>query len=294
MINAIPEFSVVVRQSGLPSSGNDHTIYLVPKSGGSQDAYDEYLYVNGQWEKIGSTAVSFSFDQSGTNILINGTAIRNASASQSGLMTTSHVSQLSSAVSDVSNLQSQYGSLNSTVSGINTRLGTVESTLSTTVSRVSTLEETPAVENVSGTVTNGSLTVSVNDVESDPIALPTGGKQLVTSGDITQFVSVASNTTTVNKEFDIEYIHVDTTRVVTSRKTISKGSYPFNIRMALGSTLILDNITNIGTDAIAYAYIAIYASGNTVTPYYDNRDECAIINTENTPSSNGYFYRLYA
>lgn len=140
LISAIPKFSIQVSQSGLPASGNSTTIYLVPKTAGSQDAYDEYLYVNGQWEKIGSTAVQFSFDQSGTNILINGTAIREATTAQSGVMTAAQVGSLNAATSGVSNLQSQYNSLNSTVSDINGRLGTVESTLSTTVSQVSTCE----------------------------------------------------------------------------------------------------------------------------------------------------------
>ena len=140
LISAIPKFSIQVSQSGLPASGNSTTIYLVPKTAGSQDAYDEYLYVNGQWEKIGSTAVQFSFDQSGTNILINGTAIREATTSQSGVMTATQVGSLNTAVSGVSNLQSQYGTLNSTVSDISGRLGTVESTLSTTVSQMSTLD----------------------------------------------------------------------------------------------------------------------------------------------------------
>ena len=140
MISAIPKFAVQVSQSGLPASGNSTTIYLVPKTAGSQDAYDEYLWVNSAWEKIGSTAVQFSFDQSGTDILINGTAIRSASSSQSGVMTTAQVSELTTATSNISNLQSQYSSLNGTVSSLSSRLDTAESTLSTTASRVATCE----------------------------------------------------------------------------------------------------------------------------------------------------------
>ena len=161
LISAIPKFSIQVSQSGLPASGNSTTIYLVPKTAGSQDAYDEYLYVNGQWEKIGSTQVNFSFDQSGTDILINGTAIRSATTSQSGVMTATQVGSLNTAVSGVSSLQSQYGTLNSTVSDISGRLGTVESTLSTTVSRISTLENKEITSGLF-TLENGMLGLTLN------------------------------------------------------------------------------------------------------------------------------------
>lgn len=38
-----------------------HTIYLVPAPGAEgQDIYDEYLYVNNKWEKIGTTSVDLT------------------------------------------------------------------------------------------------------------------------------------------------------------------------------------------------------------------------------------------
>ena len=141
MISAIPKFAISVVDE-LPSSGQSSTtIYLAPKAGSSGDVYDEYLWVNDTWEKIGSTAVQFSFDQSGTDILINGTAIRSATSAQSGVMTTAQVSELTTATSNITNLQSQYSSLNGTVSSLSSRLDTAESTLSTTASQVSTLDE---------------------------------------------------------------------------------------------------------------------------------------------------------
>ena len=51
------EYSVV---QTLPSSGEKGTIYLVAHTHGSQDIYDEYIYVNNSWEKIGSTDVDLS------------------------------------------------------------------------------------------------------------------------------------------------------------------------------------------------------------------------------------------
>lgn len=51
------EFSVVEE---LPSSGEKSTIYLVSNSKAKNDAYDEYIFVNGKFEKIGTTSVDLS------------------------------------------------------------------------------------------------------------------------------------------------------------------------------------------------------------------------------------------
>ena len=44
----------------LPSTGNNQTIYLKPNSGSGRNIYDEYIYVNNAWEKIGSTEIDLS------------------------------------------------------------------------------------------------------------------------------------------------------------------------------------------------------------------------------------------
>lgn len=41
----------------LPSTGQDDTIYLVPITGETGNNYDEYVYVNNQWEKLGGIQV---------------------------------------------------------------------------------------------------------------------------------------------------------------------------------------------------------------------------------------------
>ena len=113
MISAIPKFSIQVVQS-LPSSGiSTTTIYLVPKTASTNDSYDEYIYVNNAWEKIGSTAVNLEDYytkaqvnamvtpvQSASGITINGVALQAATASQQGLMTVAQVGQLATAVSN--------------------------------------------------------------------------------------------------------------------------------------------------------------------------------------------------
>ena len=45
-------YSVV---TSLPSTGAVGTIYLVSNSGSGQNIYDEYIYVNNKFEKIGTT-----------------------------------------------------------------------------------------------------------------------------------------------------------------------------------------------------------------------------------------------
>ena len=46
--------------SQLPDTGDERTIYFVNKSGSLNDIYDEYMYIEGKWESIGSTAIDLS------------------------------------------------------------------------------------------------------------------------------------------------------------------------------------------------------------------------------------------
>lgn len=59
-IGNIHSFNLSVVQT-LPVSNIDtHTIYLLPKTGETNDVYDEYLYVNNNWEMIGNTQIDLS------------------------------------------------------------------------------------------------------------------------------------------------------------------------------------------------------------------------------------------
>ncbi|WP_235272601.1 hypothetical protein [Gardnerella vaginalis] len=44
----------------LPQTGDKATIYLISDNKGENDAYDEYIYVNDRFEKIGTTSVDLS------------------------------------------------------------------------------------------------------------------------------------------------------------------------------------------------------------------------------------------
>lgn len=47
--------------NSLPSTGDGNTLYFVPNnSGQSQNAYDEYIYVNNGWEKFGTAQIDLS------------------------------------------------------------------------------------------------------------------------------------------------------------------------------------------------------------------------------------------
>lgn len=44
----------------LPATGDAGTIYLVSHGGSGTDIYDEYVYVNNAWEKLGTTSADFT------------------------------------------------------------------------------------------------------------------------------------------------------------------------------------------------------------------------------------------
>ena len=48
--------------SSFPTGDNidTHTIYFKSKTGETGDVYDEYMYINNNWELIGTTAVDLS------------------------------------------------------------------------------------------------------------------------------------------------------------------------------------------------------------------------------------------
>ena len=46
--------------NSLPTTGESGKIYLVSHAHGAQDQYDEYIYYNNAWEKIGSTDIDLS------------------------------------------------------------------------------------------------------------------------------------------------------------------------------------------------------------------------------------------
>ena len=64
-------FSVV---ETLPETGDTQTIYLIANSGSAPNIYDEYIYVNSAWEKIGTTEVDLTnyYTKTETDTLLSG------------------------------------------------------------------------------------------------------------------------------------------------------------------------------------------------------------------------------
>lgn len=58
-IGDVAGFDTQVVQT-LPQTGITGTIYFTPNNHGTNDIYDEYIYVNNAWEKIGSTSVDLT------------------------------------------------------------------------------------------------------------------------------------------------------------------------------------------------------------------------------------------
>ena len=45
-----------------PSSGDENTMYLVGPKGDGSNIYEEWLFVNNKWEKIGDTSTTIDLD----------------------------------------------------------------------------------------------------------------------------------------------------------------------------------------------------------------------------------------
>lgn len=60
VVAGISSFKVAIVLE-LPATGDTHTIYFVSKNGSTtSDSYDEYIYIDSKWEKIGTTAIDLT------------------------------------------------------------------------------------------------------------------------------------------------------------------------------------------------------------------------------------------
>lgn len=59
-IESVNSFDMAVVQELPTQDISTHTIYLVPKIGETNDVYDEYIYINNNWEMVGNTQVDLS------------------------------------------------------------------------------------------------------------------------------------------------------------------------------------------------------------------------------------------
>ena len=96
----------------LPSIGETNIIYLVKKSGSAPDIHDEYVFVDGKWEKIGNTEIDLSnyytraeVDATVTNQLAN----KVDKVEGSGLISDTDLNQIRTNKADIANLQTSVG-----------------------------------------------------------------------------------------------------------------------------------------------------------------------------------------
>jgi len=59
-IGQINSFDIAIVQALPTQNISTHTIYLVPKTGETNDVYDEYIYINSKWEMVGNTQIDLS------------------------------------------------------------------------------------------------------------------------------------------------------------------------------------------------------------------------------------------
>ena len=102
-IGDIHSFEVLV-VSALPSSNiKTNTIYFVPKTGATNDVYDEYIYINSNWEMIGNTLIDLS-GYVPTSRTVNGKALSaNISLSASDVGALPSTTSIPSKTSDLTN-----------------------------------------------------------------------------------------------------------------------------------------------------------------------------------------------
>ena len=122
-------FSIQVVQS-LPAAGTTGTFYFVPNSGNGDNIYDEYLYVNNNWEKIGTNGIDLT-GYVPTSRTINGKALTTNIS-----LTASDVSALPSSTTYVSSFNGSAGAITYTapVTSVNGQTGVVTISLPTKVS----------------------------------------------------------------------------------------------------------------------------------------------------------------
>lgn len=85
------DYQIVESLADLPTTGTKGIIYLVPDNHGTQDIYDEYIWVGDKYEKIGNTDINLSKYVQGANLtsgkLVTGNGGNVITATQYGIKT---------------------------------------------------------------------------------------------------------------------------------------------------------------------------------------------------------------
>lgn len=183
LISAIDEFNVEV-VSSLPATGEERTIYLVPKSGGSSpNVRDEYMWINNAWELIGDTDVDLTnyYTKTETDNLLDDkqdtlTAGSNIQIAQDGTISATDTTYTAGTNVTITN-----GVISATDTTYNVATTTTDGLMSSAdKSKLDGLTNYTAGQNI--TITNGEI--SATDTTYDPATTSTNG--LMSSADKTK------------------------------------------------------------------------------------------------------------
>lgn len=270
LVAGIKQFNVEVVDK-LPSTGVANTIYFVPQTGGSgQNVKDEYMWIDGKWELIGTTAFSLNIVQNASGISINGETLQDASATQDGLMTKEMVAtvngkadksyvddiktdidkELAKKVDKTVTVNGHALSENVTVTKADVGLGNVDNTsdadkpISTATQtaldgKVSKLTTKPTAGtyakvtiNAEGQVTAGQAKIAVADISDFPTLL-TRYTASITGNGIDPAFSVPTND--ISDISSVMVLDADGSEVITGMKIASdKVTIGFNTPPATG------------------------------------------------------------
>ena len=255
----------------LPSTNISTTkIYLVAKTtSGTNNAYDEYIYVNSNWEKIGDTVV----DLTG---YVTTTAL-----SEAGYLTASDITGKQDTLTfDSAPTASSTNPVTS--GGVYTALAAKQDTL--------TLDSTPTQNSTNGVtsggvytaistaVTNGSVTVdsefsssSENPVQNKVIKNALDGKQATLSFDSTPTASSTNPVTSGGVYTALsgkqDSLTFDSTPTASSTNPVTSGGVYTAINTAIGSASSLDIsvVNSLPTENISTTTIYLVAKSTSGT-----------------------------
>ena len=250
----------------LPTTGQARTIYFVPKTGDGSDTHDEYIWVDGAWELIGSTQVT----------------IEPASSTQDGLMTKQHVqkleataSGLATAQSDISAIQTEQTTQDGRIDGLESDLGTkvdkvtgkglssndFTSTLLTKLNGIATGAQVNVIEKI--TVNGTAQTIASKTVALTVSKSTVGLGNVDNTSDANKPISTATQTALNKKGTLFRGTFTGDGATKTFTLTHGIGAMPA-VTLYKGSALMITD-TEVTTTTVKFTFNTAPASGTTFT-----------------------------
>lgn len=185
IVNAISQFNAVIVTTLPTTNISTTTIYLVAKTDTeNNDYYDEYIYINNQWEMIGNTKIDLS----------NYPTISQFEAT---------LAEFSTYIEGVIDKVDEKATKNATdITSINTKVGNLETQVETNKGNITNLqqglqdlEDAEPNQNAFSHVKVGTTTVSAN-AKTDTLILKAGENVTLTPNSTTKEVEIKAKDTT--------------------------------------------------------------------------------------------------